>query len=161
MIFVTVGEQLPFDRLVRTVDNWAFNSGKEEVFAQIGRSGWVPPHIAYKTFLSPEEFTEKILVADVVVAHAGMGTIITALNLRKPIIVMPRKAALGEARNDHQFGTAKRFMELQYVSVAFDESELEAHLNNLENIANSRRNIKESEPSKLIIKVLRNFIDEL
>ncbi len=37
MIFVTVGEQLPFDRLVRAVDEWAAASGKE-VFAQIGNS---------------------------------------------------------------------------------------------------------------------------
>ena len=35
MIFVTVGAQLPFDRLVDTVDAWAGRKGDTEVLAQI------------------------------------------------------------------------------------------------------------------------------
>ncbi|MDX9835204.1 MAG: glycosyltransferase, partial [Desulfobulbus sp.] len=84
MIFVTVGEQLPFDRLVRTVDEWAAESGKQ-VFAQIGKSELKPSHIEFKELLDPEEFREKMLYSEIIVAHAGMGTIISAMEERKPI----------------------------------------------------------------------------
>jgi UDP-N-acetylglucosamine transferase subunit ALG13 len=43
MIFLTVGTQFPFDRLVRAVDE-AFDNGAidEEVFAQIGETSYRP-----------------------------------------------------------------------------------------------------------------------
>jgi UDP-N-acetylglucosamine transferase subunit ALG13 len=72
--------------------------------------------------------------ADVIVAHAGMGSIITALELSIPIIVMPRKADLGEHRNDHQIATAKRFLEQGRIHVAFDEIELTEKLDQLDDL---------------------------
>ena len=36
MIFVTVGTDSPFDRLMQVVDEWAAASGRTDVFAQIG-----------------------------------------------------------------------------------------------------------------------------
>ena len=45
MIFVTVGTQLPFDRLIRAVDNWAKAAGRRDVFAQIGPASYRPLHI--------------------------------------------------------------------------------------------------------------------
>ena len=41
---------------------------------------------------------------------------------------MPRRADLGEHRNDHQVATADRFGALGYVTVAADAAELEAKL---------------------------------
>jgi len=158
MIFVTVGEQLPFDRLIRTVDVWAGTS-KKEIFAQIGRSNYTPKHISYKAFLTPEEFKEKFMAAELIVAHAGMGTIISALELNKPILVMPRQAALGEHRNEHQFATAKRFLELNYISVAFDEVKLKAKLENPGELLSSRKRHHALGPSPLLIKTIRDFIE--
>lgn len=158
MIFVTVGEQLPFDRLIRTVDEWAGASGKE-VFAQIGQSDWKPKYIAYKYFLSPQEFEEKFLAAEVIIAHAGMGTIITALELGKPILVLPRQASLGEHRNNHQFSTANRFLALNYISVALDEAELKKKLNNLMEAVIAQKDKGIAEPSPLLIRTIRNFIE--
>ena len=57
-----------------------------------------------------------------------MGTILSALRYEKPILVMPRRASLGEQRNDHQLATARRLHEAGKVSVAFDEVELAASL---------------------------------
>jgi len=158
MIFVTVGEQLPFDRLIRTVDEWAAVS-KNEVFAQTGRSKWKPSHITYKEFLAPEEFHDNLLKADIVIAHAGMGTIISALERKKPILVMPRQAILGEVRNDHQSSTARRFLALDYVSVAFDEVELRAKLDNLDEIVACERKEGGIGHSQLIIETIRDFIE--
>lgn len=38
MIFVTVGTQVQFDRLIRTVDEWAGARARSDIFAQIGPS---------------------------------------------------------------------------------------------------------------------------
>lgn len=158
MIFVTVGEQLPFNRLVRTVDEWAAASG-QEVFAQIARTDWKPEHIEYQDFLAPHEFRDKFQAADFVVAHAGMGTIIDALELGKSILVMPRRANLGETRNDHQVATAKRFLALNYVSVAFDEKELLTKLDKLRETALGQAGRKNTGPSPLLLKTIRDFIE--
>ncbi|MCK5614289.1 glucuronosyltransferase [Candidatus Pacearchaeota archaeon] len=156
MIFVTIGEQLPFDRLIRTVDEWAGISD-HEVFAQTGKTTLKPTNIKHKDFLNPEEFTLKFRQAHYIVAHAGMGTIISAIEMAKPILVMPRKAALSEHRNDHQFATAKRFLALNYISVAFDEVELSEKLNNIDD-CQFVKGVEKLEPSPRLIKIIRDFI---
>ena len=62
--------------------------------------------------MSPKECTDRMVAADAIIAHAGMGTILTALEMGKPLLVMPRRAELGEHRNDHQLATAMRFADL-------------------------------------------------
>jgi UDP-N-acetylglucosamine transferase subunit ALG13 len=124
MMFVTVGTQGPFDRLVRAVDDWAGLRAKSDIFAQIGPSDYRPKHIAATPFLDPAEFRRRVEAARIVVAHAGMGSIITALEQGKPIIVMPRRADLREQRNNHQLATAEHFARQGRIVVAFDEREL-------------------------------------
>jgi UDP-N-acetylglucosamine transferase subunit ALG13 len=134
MIFVTVGTDLPFDRLVRVVDEWAGASGRTDVFAQIGASRLVPTHLPYSTFLPPDQFARRFAEARVIVAHAGMGTILSALRWQKPILVMPRRASLGEQRNDHQLATARRLSQIGKVDVAVDEGELRQRLEALDTL---------------------------
>lgn len=130
MIFVTVGTDGPFDRLVAAVDRWAGEIGRADVVAQIGRSKIQPRFMRSHEFLDPPEFTAHFSSADLVVAHAGMGTILSALRHQKPLLVMPRRATLGEQRNEHQLATAHRLLEMGKITVAFDEEELRARLNN-------------------------------
>lgn len=124
MILVTVGAQMPFDRLIAAVDHWAELSGCTDVFAQIGNTEFRPQHIRWTDFVKPDQFRELVESADAVVAHAGMGSVLTALELGKPIIVMPRRGALHETRNDHQVATARQLGSQNLVSVAWDEYEL-------------------------------------
>jgi len=131
MIFVTVGSDLPFDRLVKEIDQWARQSGRADVFAQIGRTPWRPAAIQSCAFLHPQEYKEHMARASVIIAHAGMGTILSALKMRKPILVFPRRAALKEVRNEHQLATARYLAESGRVRVAFDEPELRRELNSL------------------------------
>lgn len=131
VIFITVGTDMAFNRLVRTVDEWALARGRQDVFAQIGETDWQPAHIAWSNFLQPPEFARRFAEAEVVVAHAGMGTILSALQWEKPILVMPRRATLGEQRNEHQLATARHLSELGKISVAMDEAELRVMLDDL------------------------------
>ncbi len=135
MIFVTVGTELPFDRLVRIVDDWARARQRTDVFAQIGRTDWRPSFIKCSEFLEPPEFARCFASARAVIAHAGMGTILSALRHEKPILVMPRRAALGEHRNEHQLATVQRLREFGSINVALDEVELRRQLDDIDHLS--------------------------
>ena len=75
-------------------------------------------------FLSPSEFDKLFFKARLIVSHAGMGTVITALTHNKPVIIMPRIARLGEHRNEHQLATAAMLKEMGYVYVVDNEINL-------------------------------------
>ncbi len=137
MIFVTVGAQMAFDRMIKAVDEWAGREGRTDVFAQIGPAEYTPRHVAHTGFLEPPQFAERAKAASVIVAHAGMGSIITALTMGKPILVMPRLGDLRETRNDHQVATAKRLSELGKVAVAMDERELIERLDRLDELTST------------------------
>lgn len=158
MIFLTVGTQLPFDRLVRGIDEWAEKSSPVDIFGQIGPGSYKPKNFSFKDFISPVEFNDKILKADLIVAHAGMGSILTALQYCKPIIIFPRRASLGEHRNEHQLATAKRFLNRPGLSVAFDISELHRLLGDYRSIT-AGSGINEYASSELISSI-KLWIDE-
>jgi UDP-N-acetylglucosamine transferase subunit ALG13 len=130
-IFLTVGTQLPFDRLVKQVDWWA-GVHPCKVFAQIGNSTVKPRNIEWRDFLDIEEANERIRSADLLITHAGMGTILTRLEAGKPLIVMPRIASLGEHRNDHQLATVRRLGHLPLITVIRDERHLDDALQEFE-----------------------------
>ena len=134
MIFVTVGAQMPFNRLVKTVNQWAIDRGRDDVFAQIGRTDFCPSNMQWTQFLHPGEFKRRCEAARVIVAHAGTGSIITALHMGKPILIMPRRASLRETRNDHQVATAKHFRSFGSVAVAWDEQELISRLEGISHL---------------------------
>lgn len=131
MIFCTIGTQAPFDRFLKIVDEAAADID-EEIVAQVYESRYEAKNIKTVEFLPPDKFQELFAQARMIVAHAGMGTIISAMRLQKPIIVFPRIAKLGEHRNEHQLATAEKMKELGYVYVAKDADELKALLKNPE-----------------------------
>lgn len=124
MIFVTVGTDLPFDRMMHVVDDWACDHGRRDVFAQIGEGGWEPEYIEFTHFLQPADFKRRFDEAALIISHAGMGTILTALLCGKPILVMPKRASLHEHRSEHQVATARCMRDRYGVQVAKDESQL-------------------------------------
>ena len=123
-IFATVGTQLPFDRLIRELDQLAESCPEFDVVAQIGTSCYEPRHMAWSRMISESQFREHVNDCDAIVAHAGMGTIISAMDDGKRVIVMPRRAEYGEHRNDHQLATAKRLGHLKGLAVIHNGQEL-------------------------------------
>lgn len=157
MIFVTVGTQIPFDRLVKIVDDWAADTGRDDVFAQIGEGGWQPPHLEWSELIDPAEHRRRLEEADLVIGHAGMGTIISGLELGTPVLVMPRRADLREHRNDHQLATARRFEEMGKAIVAYDEASLRDHLGQLDKITVSTQ--IEAGVNDRIVGAIRSFVE--
>lgn len=154
-IFVTVGTQLPFDRLISAVDRWA-SQHRAEVFAQTGSSSLRPKHIQWQDFIGNAEANERLRTADLVVAHAGMGTILTRLETGLPLIVLPRRAALGEHRNDHQFATARRLSHLQGLWVADDEDALRERMSLFERPIDTHHLSTVASPS--LIAAIQEFV---
>jgi UDP-N-acetylglucosamine transferase subunit ALG13 len=157
MILVTVGSQEPFDRLIIAVDEWAASSGRSDVFTQIAAGTYRPKHVRFTGFLDPPEFQHLIREAKIVVAHAGMGSIIAALELGKPIVVMPRLARFRETRNDHQVAAAKHFGEQGRVIVARDEQELPEKLEYA--LTLGQRDRIDTQASPQLIATIRAFVD--
>lgn len=123
-IFLTVGSMLPFDRLVRAMDAWAQEHPEAQVFAQIGETGLRPVNMEYHVMLSPSEYRNRFAACDLVVSHVGMGTVITALECNRPLVMMPRRPELREVTSNHQFATAKWLEDSPGVRVVYSENEL-------------------------------------
>ncbi len=104
MIFVTVGSMFPFDRLIRTVDAWAEANPGLDILAQIG-AGEAPRHMRWQRRMDQDAFVETVRQSDLVVSHAGMGTVITAGRFGKPIVLMPRLVERDEHNTSHQVAT--------------------------------------------------------
>jgi UDP-N-acetylglucosamine transferase subunit ALG13 len=155
---VTVGTDGPFDRLVQVVDRWAGETAQNGVFAQIGRSRFRPLHVKYVPFLEPLAFARCVQSATTIVSHAGIGTILAALLHGKPVLAMPRLAALGERRNDHQVATARHLAAQGKVSVAFDEDELRSQLEHMDQLSACGSISPYAQPE--LIAAIREFIHE-
>ena len=123
LIFLTLGTQLPFDRLVRALDAVAAGLD-EEIFGQIGKGAYAPAHFPYVESLSPDAFNEKFACARVVVGHAGIGTILTGQKAQKPLVLMARRASFGEHRNDHQLATISQVCQIPGIHIAEDKDDL-------------------------------------
>lgn len=52
--------------------------------------------------IKPNVMEEYITMSNIVITHAGVGTIMECINKNKEIIVLPRKEKYGEHVNNHQ-----------------------------------------------------------
>jgi len=103
-ILVTVGTALqPFDRLLLYTDE-AIAALKNPVtgVCQHGCSEIRPRSLSCKETLSRAEFDTEMANADVVICHAGVGTLWSAMREGHRPLVVPRLGSRGEHVNDHQ-----------------------------------------------------------
>lgn len=157
MIFLIVGSQkFPFDRLITEVDR--LNKAgviKDNVVAQIGVSGYVPETLDWVRFMDKERFDECIENSDLVITHAGEGSIMTGLLKKKKVIAVPRYARLGEHVSDHQLEIARALGGQNYIINVEDISELGDVISNID-----KTELREYSSGKdAIIKTIRDFIN--
>jgi UDP-N-acetylglucosamine transferase subunit ALG13 len=126
LIFVTVGTEFPFDRLVRAMDDWAVAHPQETLLAQIGTGSYEPRHMTWHRRMGRAAYAEAVTAAEIVVAHAGIGSVVTAGEHGKPVVLLPRLARFGEQRNDHQIDTADKLGGRPGIRIAADEGALPA-----------------------------------
>jgi beta-1,4-N-acetylglucosaminyltransferase len=158
MIFLTVGTQFPFDRMVKAVDEFIDTKGFEgEIYGQIGNSAYKPRNFEAVESLEKHLFDSFLREASCIISHAGMGTITMALEHNKPLLVMPRLAKFGEAVNDHQVAIAKKFEQLGHILVAYSQDWLPEKIEELKSFVPQPRKTQ----TKLIVDRIVRFINEL
>lgn len=97
------------------------------VIAQTGNcEDW--PNLDIRKQMPTDQFERVFQAADIIVAHAGIGTILSAKKYQKPLIIVPRRASFEEHRNDHQLATARQMETRQGVNVAWQTSDIERFL---------------------------------
>lgn len=158
MIFVTVGSMFPFDRLIQAMDDWARTRPGLEVLAQIGDGNFTPRHMTWVRRLERPAFVETVTRADVVVAHAGIGSVLTARTVGTPIVLLPRRQQLGEHTSDHQMESAVSLRGREGIFVADSESEL---VQVMGSVMMDKPTAAQSSPSAdpVFLSRIRGFID--
>ena len=89
---------LPFDRMMEAVAALRPSSSSSSTARASRHPGWPERH----EFLSFGEVVEAMEAADVVVSHAGVGSIICALRAGHTPVVLPRLERYSETVDDHQ-----------------------------------------------------------
>lgn len=126
-IFVTVGNaRQPFDRLLRGLDEALRGRDDVEGMIQHGTSKVriAQPRLEHRAVLARPEVDAWIARAEVLVTHAGLGSLAAAIRAGHRPIVMPRLGRLGEHVNDHQLELCEELGERGLIQVATDVRQL-------------------------------------
>ena len=158
MIFVVLGTQkFQLNRLLQKLDEYVEQGLlTDQIYAQIGNSTYKPRHYAYKDFMDKKEFDATIAKADLVIAHSGVGTIITAIHAKKPVVVFPRLAKYKEHVDDHQLDIARAFEMKKYVLCCYENDDLLEKINKCKDFQFDEY----VSQQKQIIGIIKNFLDE-
>jgi UDP-N-acetylglucosamine transferase subunit ALG13 len=99
VIFATVGStQIPFARFMRALESLP----GERLLVQHGPVDPPPGAARTNAFMQFPEMIESMEAADVVVCHAGAGSILCALRTGHTPVVVPRLKRYQETVDDHQ-----------------------------------------------------------
>lgn len=159
MIFVTVGNHYQsFDRLIKRVDEIATHLSNEIVI-QRGYSEYVPQNTKYFDFVPANIAMEYIQKSDLVVSHAGMGTIILCKEYGIPMIIFPRREKYKEHVNDHQMEIAQVLEERgdKNIYIVYEESQLEEKM--MEVVGKKEIVHAESRGRENLVRTIKEFVE--
>jgi beta-1,4-N-acetylglucosaminyltransferase len=125
-IFVTVGTT-SFDSLIKFIDE-KFHKNKYEIIFQISEGKYIPKNFEYFTFSENIDFYYEN--CDVVITHAGAGSIYRLLELKKKIIIIPNI----ERVDKHQIEIAEYMKENKYALMCSNIKELNLSIDNIMNV---------------------------
>jgi UDP-N-acetylglucosamine transferase subunit ALG13 len=117
MIFVSLGtNKNPFPRLLQEVENLIQVMGiQDEVVVQQGNTPYTSNLFRSFKYSAMIEFVEYIKNAEVVIIHAGSGTLFNSIECGKKIIVAARLKKYGEHSDDHQLELTRKLSEEGYI----------------------------------------------
>ena len=122
--FVSVGNATqPFDRLIEAVLRIA-STLPQPVVVQHGNSPLQCTGCIPRPFMEMAEFSQQVETADLLILHAGAGSVIHAIQAGKVPVVMPRRAKYGEHVDDHQWEFAIALAEMGKIVVAEEPDQL-------------------------------------
>lgn len=151
MIFITTGtSRLPFGRLIEEIDRLAAAGcfGDRRVLLQYRGEDVQPQHVECVASLEFGEMLQLVREADLVIGHGGAGTLILCRQVGTPVILVARRASLGENHDDHQVDFCEYVSERGLASYAAEMDELEDLVRKL--LDQPRDTSSDEETSKLI-----------
>lgn len=135
MILVVLGTQdKRFERLIKMVDEaiqkqWI----QEEVIVQAGCTSYASDKMKIFDLIDMTSFEQYMKECRILITHGGVGTIMSALRCKKPVIACARLAKYGEHHNDHQCEIIETFSDKGYLIQVKDNQTLEEALKKAEN----------------------------
>jgi len=119
-IFVTVGHT-HYDALFKAVDE-QLSPEKYQVINQISDGTYFPEN--HKYFKYTPQLQDEINNADLVITHAGAGSVFYLLEIAKPLLIVPNFDRI----DNHQKDIADFVTQNNYASVCYDLEQLEKHV---------------------------------
>jgi UDP-N-acetylglucosamine transferase subunit ALG13 len=114
-ILITAGTlKLPFTRLFDLVEELSNTNSFNKIIVQgIGAANFFKGHskIEAHDFIEKKQLDLAITNTDILISHAGVGSIVNALSLAKPTVLVPRKAQYNEHFDDHQMQIFQKMQE--------------------------------------------------
>lgn len=156
MIFLCVGSrEYQFDRLLKKMDELVEeNKLDEEVFAQIGQSNYIPRQYRYVRYMSPDDFHQRQIDADLIISHGGTGALVKALKLGKRVIAVPRLAKYKEHIDNHQIQVCDILEKQQYLKVVYDMSAMYDAIQQVKN----QKTVKQYSRPGNILSIIDEYI---
>lgn len=158
MIFVTVGtHEQGFERLIRKMDELVKDKKvNEKVIIQNGYTAYKPKSCKWFKFITPQQFDQMCKKSDLIITHAGVGSIMTALKFSKTTIVVPRLKKFGEHRDDHQLQITKELEKQGKILAVYDIDDLEKTISKAKN-RKPKKMLKRNRISYLVDNYLRKI----
>jgi UDP-N-acetylglucosamine transferase subunit ALG13 len=153
MIFVATGTQYPFDRLLQAIEkqSWPAN---EKIIAQTGNDSlFESERIECITSMGGDTFDQYIQQSRLIIAHAGMGTILSAIAHSKPVICVPRLYKFKEHINDHQSDTLEK-LEHPLLIKCFELEDLASAIKQAEELDSDNFSLPENALSQAVLEML-------
>lgn len=157
MILVLLGTQNnSFIRLLEGIQE-NINKGiiTDSVIVQSGFTKFESKDMKIFSMMDKNEFSKLQDEADLIITHAGVGSIISSLEKGKKVIVVPRLKRYNEHVNDHQIQIAKKFKQQGYVKYVINIKNLGKVIKSMDKFV--PKEYKKSESN--VISIIENFID--
>lgn len=123
MILVTLGTQKePFTRLLDYIEK---SNIKEKIIVQAGHTKYDSKKMEIFDFIPYEKMNEYISKADIIITHAGTGSILMPLKKGKKVIACARLEKYDEHVDDHQKQILEVFKEEGYILELDENSKLD------------------------------------
>lgn len=106
------------------MDEWAEKHSNIEVICQSGETEYIPKHMQHFRMLDSRVFMSTARKSELIVAHAGMGSVFTSIEAQKPILLVPRYASLGEHTTNHQIHTAEWLQKTKNLTISYLDEDL-------------------------------------
>lgn len=157
MIFVTLGTQdKAFTRLLDAIEKQIENGNiKEEVIVQAGYTKYESKNMKIYKLISFDEFDSYMKKCDLLITHAGVGSIMTGLNNNKKVIAAARLKEFNEHTNNHQLDILREFTKKGYI----------LSLEDFDDLGKVIKKSKNFKPKKFksnndrFVKIIEDFID--